>query len=105
MSIKGALDFSILLVGDGTDANYVISTATGPFGLRAPDTIHGASELSPALSLGSLVPNGVIGVVSANGHSVSASIAFGVLTITYATGDVPAAGEMDTVQGYFTFAG
>ena len=105
MAIKSVLDFSIYLLGDGVDLAYSVSTGTGPFGLRAPDTIHGPSQIAPALSLAALTPDGVFGVVSANGHSISASIAGGMLTITYANGDGLTSGELDSVAGYLTFPG
>jgi len=105
MAIKSALDFAIKIIGDGTDGTYVISTATGPFGLTAPSTAAGASEVAPALTLSTLVPNGVVNIASQNGHSVSASVALGVLTITYAAVDIPAANEVDVITGLFTFPG
>jgi hypothetical protein len=105
MAIKSVLDFGIKLIGDGTDRVYVIDTATGPFGLSAPYTGAGVGQLSPALSLGSMTPNGVLSLTSGNGHAVSGSVLAGVLTITYAVGDALAINEVDLVQGLFTFPG
>src|SRR6266850_3551589 len=105
MALRSALDFAVKIVGDGSDRVYVLSTATGPLGLSAPPTAAGAAQLSPQLSLATLVPTGIVELHSGNNHAVSASLASGVMTITYAVDDALAADEVDTVTGKFTFPG
>ena len=103
MALKVVLAFTLRVRGDGSDRTISAALPTGPYGLGPGKFLDTVYVLPPSFSLLSTVPSGVEDVASSNNHSVSATIALGVITFTYASGDMPAADEVDMLYGNLVF--
>lgn len=103
MALKPVLAFTLRVRGDGSDKTVQSAVATGPYGLGPVKILDGAYTLPPAFSLLTTVPTDIKDVASGNNHEVSATISLGVVTFTYADGDMPAADEVDTLYGNLVF--
>lgn len=99
MSLRTALDFSLRLVGDGSDTNVVTSFLTGPFVFKPAS----GGEIAPAFSLSQSLPSALTNLAADNGATVSASIGLlGAITITLSP--APGNGEVLNVTGTMLFA-
>lgn len=103
MALSRCLGFALRVIGDGSDRMVSATIASSPFGLKIPAAGDATYAFPPGFSVAIPAPTGVVNVQSGNNHVVTAVLSNGTLDFTYGVGDMPVAGEVDTLFGDLTY--